>query len=113
MMDSKDLGPVDLERRLELREFLINSRSRLDPDVLGLPRTKRRRVPGLRRGEVAELTGVSADWYRWLECGRPIRVSPQFVSRLIDALRLDLHESLKLFELAIPEMYYLARRVSL
>jgi hypothetical protein len=73
----------DLERRRQLRVFLIDTRSRLDPDDVGLPHTKRRRVPGLRRGEVAELIGVTVDWYRWFECGRPVRVSPQFVSRLI------------------------------
>jgi hypothetical protein len=111
-----DVDPVmqdaDLERRRELREVLIAFRSRLDPDDVGLPRTKRRRVPGLRRGEVAELIGVSSDWYRWFECGRPIRVSPQFVSRLIDALRLDGRDGLALYHLAIPEMYLATRRFS-
>jgi hypothetical protein len=103
---------VDAERRRELRTFLIRTRSRLEPSEVGLPCTKRRRVPGLRRGEVAELIGVTTDWYRWFECGRPVRVSLHFVSRLIAALRLSGYEALALYRLAIPEMYLAARRFS-
>jgi transcriptional regulator with XRE-family HTH domain len=107
-----EAADADRERRRELREFLITSRSRLGPGEVGLPRTKRRRVPGLRRGEVAELIGVSADWYRCFECGRAVRVSPQFVSRLAVALQISDRESLTLYRLAIPEMYLAARRCS-
>jgi hypothetical protein len=103
---------IDQERRRELRAFLMSSRSRLEPTEVGLPFTKRRRVPGLRRGEVAELIGVTVDWYRWFECGRPIRVSPQVVSRLISALRLSEREALALFRLAIPEIYQVAPQFS-
>lgn len=95
----------DLERRRSLRSFLMRCRSQLDPSAIGLPRTLRRRVSGLRRGEVAELIGVTVDWYRSFESGRAVRVSPQFVSRLISALRLGHREALILFSLAIPEVY--------
>lgn len=100
---------VDEQRRRELREFLIGRRSRLSPTELGLPKTTRRRVPGLRRGEVAELIGVTMEWYRYFESGRPVRVSPQFVSRLIVSLRLKVDEALTLYRLAIPEIYLVAR----
>lgn len=108
-----DVADLDAERRQELRTFLMSTRSRLEPEDVGLPRTNRRRVPGLRRGEVAELIGVTVDWYRWFESGRPVRVSPQFVSRLISALRLGELEALALYRLAIPEMYVTVRRLSL
>jgi hypothetical protein len=96
---------LDLTRRQELRTFLMRARSRLGPSDVGLPQTMRRRVPGLRRGEVAELIGVTFDWYRWFEGGRSIRVSPQLLSRLIATLRLSSRDALALFQLAIPEIY--------
>jgi len=95
----------DAERRDDLRTFLAERRSRLQPADVGLPVTSRRRVPGLRREEVAELVGVSSDWYRWLESGRPVRVSPQFVARLSRALQLDAFEERALYHLALPEIY--------
>lgn len=85
----------------------MDYRSRVDPGHLSLPQTGRRRVPGLRRGEVAELVGVTVDWYRAFESGRPVRVSPQFVARLANALRLNAAEQLALFRLALPEVYHL------
>jgi hypothetical protein len=97
----------DLRRRAQLREFLMERRSNVDPVEIGLPRTKRRRVTGLRRGEVAELVGVTVDWYRSFESGRPVRVSPQFVARLSQALRLSPAEQFALFRLALPEIYHL------
>ena len=97
----------DLERRRQLRSFLMQCRSDVGPTELGLPRTPRRRVRGLRRGEVAELIGVTVDWYRSFESGRPVRVSPQFVSRLSGALRLEAKQQLTLFRLSIPEFYRL------
>lgn len=97
----------DVGRRRQLREFLMDYRSRVDPADLGLPRTMRRRVPGLRRGEVAELLGVTVDWYRSFESGRPVRVSPQLVARLSNALRLSATEQVALFRLALPEIYHL------
>jgi hypothetical protein len=55
---------------------------------------------------VAELAGVTVDWYRWFECGRSVRVSPRFVSRLIVALRLGEREAMLIYQLAIPEIYF-------
>jgi Helix-turn-helix domain len=95
----------DLERRRSLRSFLMQCRSRFEPNALGLPLTARRRVSGLRRGEVAELIGVTVDWYRSFESGRPVRVSPQFLSRLVNVFKLGHSEALILFSLAIPEVY--------
>jgi len=105
---------ADEERREKLKAFLVNSRSRLKPSDVGLPSTKRRRVNGLRREEVAELVGVSNDWYRWFESGRPIRVSVPFLANLCQALRLRPLEQIALFYLAVPEIYeaYLLQRNS-
>ncbi len=97
----------DVRRRQQLREFLMYCRSHVHPGAVGLPQTARRRVPGLRRGEVAELVGVTVDWYRSFESGRPVRVSPQFVDRLSRALRLAAAEQFALFRLALPEIYHL------
>jgi hypothetical protein len=98
---------ADVGRRRQLREFLMGCRSHVDPLELGLPYTTRRRVTGLRRAEVAELVGVSVDWYRSFESGRAVRVSPQFVDRLSKALRLSRSDQFALFRLALPEIYHL------
>ncbi|MPZ84203.1 MAG: helix-turn-helix domain-containing protein [Actinophytocola sp.] len=76
--------------RTELAAFLRAQRARLQPADVGLPTDgRRRRTPGLRREEVAELAGVSDTWYTWLEQGRPIAASVQVVDALARALRLD------------------------
>ncbi len=105
--DSEPAAEHDLARRRHLRSFLFQCRARVEPVQIGLPHTGRRHVRGLRRGEVAELIGVSVDWYRAFESGRPVRVSPQFVSRLAAALQLQPPQELLLFQLAFPEMYRL------
>lgn len=105
------LTELDQERRRQLRIFLVHARAGLRPSDVGLPHTTQRRVPGLRREEVAELIGVSCDWYRWFECGRPIRVSPRLLLRVVVALRLCEQQALTLYQLAIPEMYISTRRV--
>ena len=97
----------DVLRRQQLREFLMTCRSDICPAELGLPQTARRRVAGLRRGEVAELVGVTVDWYRSFESGRPVRVSPQFLDRLSRVLRLNAARQFALFRLALPEIYHL------
>jgi transcriptional regulator with XRE-family HTH domain len=76
--------------RTELATFLRERRARLRPADVGLPDgTTRRRTPGLRREEVADLAGVSHTWYTWLEQGRPITTSAQVVDALARVLRLD------------------------
>ncbi|CAM5478798.1 MULTISPECIES: helix-turn-helix transcriptional regulator [Streptomyces] len=74
----------------ELGNFLRKARSQVDPEQAGLPPDSRtRRVPGLRREEVARLAGVSTDYYARLEQGRPIAPSPGVVAALCRALGLD------------------------
>jgi hypothetical protein len=92
-------------RRIELRAFLTQARSRLKPSDIGLPENGRRRVPGLRREEVAELAAVTPLWYRLFESGRDVRVSEKFVERLSSALRLVAHDEVTLYRLALPGLY--------
>ncbi len=87
-------------RLQELADFLRTRRARLTPEYVGLPRGRRRRSPGLRRAEVAQLAGVSVDWYTWLEQGRPITASVEVLESLVKALRLDPDERVHLFFLA-------------
>jgi transcriptional regulator with XRE-family HTH domain len=75
-------------RRDELADFLRNRRARLQPDEVGLPNGGRRRTPGLRREEVAQLAGVGTTWYTWLEQGRDVRASLEVLEALAGALRL-------------------------
>lgn len=84
----------------ELGDFLRTRRARLAPEDVGLPRGKRRRAVGLRRAEVAQLVGVSVDWYTWLEQARPITVSTQVLEGLVQALHLNGNERDHLFFLA-------------
>jgi transcriptional regulator with XRE-family HTH domain len=88
------------QRLQELGDFLRTRRARLAPEDMGLQRGSRRRAPGLRRAEVAQLAGVSVDWYTWLEQGRPISVSTQVLESLVLALRLNADERAHLFFLA-------------
>ena len=89
--------------RSELAAFLRARRGRLQPADVGLPADPvpgRRRTPGLRREEVAELSGVGLTWYTWLEQGRKIPASPQVIEALARALRLSADEHRHLRELA-------------
>jgi transcriptional regulator with XRE-family HTH domain len=88
------------ERRRELGDFLRNRRARLTPTEMGLAAGSRRRTPGLRREEVAQLADIGLTWYTWLEQGREIGVSAQALERLSKALRLDTSERTHLFLLA-------------
>jgi transcriptional regulator with XRE-family HTH domain len=79
-------------RRAELAAFLRAQRDRLRPTDVGLapdPNPGRRRTPGLRREEVAELSGVGVTWYTWLEQARNVTASEQVIDALARALRLD------------------------
>lgn len=87
-------------RLQELGDFLRTRRARLTPEEVGLPRGSRRKTPGLRRAEVAQMVGVSVDWYTWLEQGRSITPSTQVLERLVQTLRLDANERNHLFLLA-------------
>jgi transcriptional regulator with XRE-family HTH domain len=84
-------------RRREAGAFLRSRRERLSPSNVGLPEGFRRRTPGLRREEVALLAGVGTTWYTWLEQGRDVRPSPEVLSALADALRLNEAERRHLF----------------
>ena len=79
-------------RRRELADFLASRRRLLDPRAMGLPPGGNRRTPGLRREEVALLSGVSHTWYTWLEQGRDIRPSRQVIDALARTLSLSAAE---------------------
>ncbi|MFF7751548.1 helix-turn-helix transcriptional regulator [Streptomyces sp. NPDC007971] len=84
----------------ELAAFLKSRRDRIRPPDVGLPVGPRRRVPGLRREEVAQLAGLSADYYTELERGRGAQPSAQVLAALARALRLSGDERDHLFHLA-------------
>lgn len=92
----------DEQRRKMLAEFLRSRRARLTPEQVGITGGRRRRTPGLRREEVAELAGVSTDWYTWLEQGRDIQVSSGVIDAIARALRLSRDEQLHLMVLTAP-----------
>ncbi|WP_411093656.1 helix-turn-helix domain-containing protein [Streptomyces sp. 049-1] len=83
--------------KTELGAFLWARRAKVEPDMVGLARQEGRRVPGLRREEVARLAGVSVDYYTKLEQGRHRTASPSVLKGLARALRLttDEHEHLR------------------
>lgn len=88
------------ERRKELADLLRTRRERLTPELFGLPRRGRRRTPGLRREDVAELIDVSVTWYTWLEQGRAIHISLEVAERLARVLQLNADERSHFFQLA-------------
>ncbi|MFJ2820131.1 helix-turn-helix transcriptional regulator [Streptomyces toxytricini] len=92
-----------LDPRSELGEFLRSRRARLRPADVGLPdHTRYRRVPGLRREELAHLAGVSVAYYTRLEQGHGQNVSAEVLDALARALRLDGTETAHLRQLARP-----------
>ncbi|WP_329121728.1 helix-turn-helix transcriptional regulator [Streptomyces sp. NBC_01465] len=86
----------------DLGDFLRSRRARIQPDDVGLPAHGRRRVPGLRREEVAQLAGVSVDYYIRLEQGRGPSVSDAVLDAIARVLRLDETERGYLREVARP-----------
>ncbi|MBC3219204.1 helix-turn-helix transcriptional regulator [Serratia fonticola] len=95
------MPPRTLNRtRQELADFLRMKREKLSPQAVGLPSGTRRRTPGLRREEVAALAGVGLTWYTWLEQGREINASVEFLEDLARVLKLDATERYHLFLLA-------------
>lgn len=91
---------MDWMNRTELAAFLRSRRGRLRPVDVGMPAGTRRRTPGLRREEVAQLAGMSVDYYARLEQARGPHPSPQLLGALTRALRLSDDESWHLFHLA-------------
>ncbi|MFG1806109.1 helix-turn-helix transcriptional regulator [Streptomyces sp. NPDC049040] len=80
--------------------FLRSRRARITPEDVGMPPGLRRRTPGLRREEVAQLAGVGVTWYTWLEQGRPINASVQVLDAVARVLQLDATERAHLYRLA-------------
>lgn len=92
---------MDKRNRLkELSSFLKIRRGRISPEQVGLASGVRRRTPGLRREEVAQLAGVGVTWYTWIEQGRDVQVSVQVLEGIARALKLTLDERNHLFLLA-------------
>ncbi|WP_436844193.1 helix-turn-helix transcriptional regulator [Streptomyces canus] len=87
-------------RYTELGAFLRSRRARIRPADVGLPSGPRRRVPGLRRDEVAQLAGASVDYYNELERGAGSQPSEQMIAALARALRLTADERDYLYHLA-------------
>lgn len=84
------------EQRRLLGQFIRTHRERLTPPA----HARRRRTPGLRREELAELAGIGVTWCAWIEQGRDVRVSPEALARLATALSLTPAERSYVFELA-------------
>ncbi|RKS10380.1 helix-turn-helix protein [Nocardiopsis sp. Huas11] len=95
-----------LRRRAELGEFLRTRRARLTPEDVGVPRVGRyRRVPGLRREELAQVAGVSVAYYTRLEQGHGRNVSAEVLDAIARALRLTDTEHAHLTHLAKPKRH--------
>jgi transcriptional regulator with XRE-family HTH domain len=92
------------EQREELAAFLRARRHALRPiDIALSPDARRRRTPGLRREEVAELAGIGASWYTRLEQGKDVRLSPRALRGVAEALRLTPAQREYVFALARGE----------
>lgn len=87
-----------------LSDFLKARRARITPQSVGLSAGLRRRTPGLRREEVAQLAGVSTTWYTWLEQGRDIQASASVLENISSALQLTNDERKYLFSLAMDKI---------
>ena len=89
-----------MDNRQEVREFLMTRRARITPEQVGLPAGRGRRVPGLRRSEVATIAGLSVEYYARLERGQVAGASTGVLEALARALQLDDTERAHLFDLA-------------
>ncbi|MFI2641852.1 helix-turn-helix transcriptional regulator [Streptomyces sp. NPDC018610] len=89
-----------MDNREEVREFLTSRRAKITPELAGLPAGPRRRVPGLRRSEVAALADMSVEYYAKLERGSLAGVSPAVLEAVARALQLDDAERAHLLHLA-------------
>lgn len=91
--------PTDASR---LADYLKARRAQLNPEDLGYPRDPYRRVPGLRREEVADLAGISLEYYTRLEQGRSYQMSEHVLAGLTRALRLEPSAAAYFYRLALP-----------
>ncbi|MEU2552358.1 helix-turn-helix transcriptional regulator [Streptomyces sp. NPDC013313] len=89
-----------MDNREEVREFLTSRRAKISPEQAGLPSGSRRRVPGLRRSEVAALADMSVEYYAKLERGHLAGVSPTVLEAVARVLQLDDAERAHLLNLA-------------
>ncbi|MGW3296444.1 helix-turn-helix transcriptional regulator [Streptomyces xiamenensis] len=89
-----------MDNQAQVREFLTSRRAKISPEQAGLPPGSRRRVPGLRRSEVAALADVSVEYYAKLERGNLAGASPAVLEAVARALRLDDAERAHLMNLA-------------
>ncbi|MBF6302917.1 helix-turn-helix domain-containing protein [Nocardia amamiensis] len=109
MAEAVDVRGVAKARRMELGAFLKSRRARIAPRDVGFPVEARRRTPGLRREEVAQLSGIGVTWYTWLEQGREINVSVQVLNAVARTLSLNAAEKAHLYRLAdvptVPPVY--------
>jgi transcriptional regulator with XRE-family HTH domain len=99
-LERLELGNGTDLRRRELGAILRSRRQRIRAVQVGLRSLRRRRTPGLRREEVAQLAGVGVTWYTWLEQGRDINPSGQVLDAIARTLQFDVHEHSHLFTLA-------------
>jgi transcriptional regulator with XRE-family HTH domain len=83
-----------------LGTFLRTHRERVTPEMVGLPGSPRRRTSGLRREELAQISGISATWYTWIEQGRDVSISAATLDRLAKSLRMEPAAREYLFSLA-------------
>ncbi|WP_018610442.1 helix-turn-helix transcriptional regulator [Uliginosibacterium gangwonense] len=95
-----EINPQEAERIAALGAFLRARRESIDPLRLGIPSIGRRRTPGLRRDDVAQLANISVTWYTRLEQGRPIHVSARVLDAIARALQCTESETQHLFTLA-------------
>ncbi len=103
LISHSDLDTLSIRQddsRKQLGAFLRARRESLDPQRLGLPRSGRRRTPGLRREEVAMLADVGVTWYTWLEQGREVNPSATVMQAVAEALQCSPLETRHLFVLA-------------
>ncbi|HEX3317594.1 MAG TPA: helix-turn-helix transcriptional regulator [Solirubrobacteraceae bacterium] len=98
------VAPPPSARHAELTDFLRTRRAQVSPESVGLQANGRRRTPGLRREEVAQLAGVGLSWYTWLEQGRDIHPSGSVLDAIARVLALDAAERAHLFHLARVEL---------
>jgi transcriptional regulator with XRE-family HTH domain len=94
-----------VDTKAEIRDFLTSRRAKITPDDVGLASYGARRVPGLRREEVATLAGVSVDYYNRMERGNLAGASDGVLDAIAGALRLDEAERAHLFDLARASQY--------